>query len=262
MKKIIVHEDAESRLVVTASFDRSPEHFSITADLFMNGDREASSTGCLHQEIEERLPHLKPLIRVHLRDYFGHPMHYLDNCKHWIRIGQFYKAAEYLRCTIEDVQSNTLDQLIERAGPIWAAEAEEARNLLKSLPDIEIPETFLARELRERGYKMRLLEGGMNGDRLTYVFEIRKGSKRIKQKFETGIMYGKVTLEAVVSCIMSDFDFICCEDEDSFARAIGAEEKEGRKIYFSIVRNEKKWRNFLGDDFDVLRMPGMKGSDK
>ncbi len=51
--------------------------FSITGDVFAGGRWEMG--GCIHEEIEKHFPELKPLIRFHLFDTDGGPMHYLAN---------------------------------------------------------------------------------------------------------------------------------------------------------------------------------------
>jgi hypothetical protein len=61
--------------------NRQP-YFSITADIDRKamGDRWVEdSGGCLHEDIARRFPRLAPLIRWHLCDQDGTPMHYVAN---------------------------------------------------------------------------------------------------------------------------------------------------------------------------------------
>lgn len=61
-------------------------HFSITGTverLAKNGRKVFQSGGCIHEEILQHLPHLKPLVDIHLSDSDGTPMHAYANAGYW-----------------------------------------------------------------------------------------------------------------------------------------------------------------------------------
>lgn len=61
----------------------SRPHFSITGELFRNGRLE--SCGCLHEDIEARFPgRFTDLIRIHLSEDNGVPMHAAANGLFWL----------------------------------------------------------------------------------------------------------------------------------------------------------------------------------
>jgi len=81
MKKQITTTTKEgNKLVVTISTER--ECFSVTGDLYENGRHVAC--GCLHEDILEALPELKPLVDLHLSDLEGVPMHAFENGFYWL----------------------------------------------------------------------------------------------------------------------------------------------------------------------------------
>ncbi len=57
-------------------------YFSITGKGW-RFDGTSSVAGCCHDEIKEAFPELAPLIRWHLVDNTGVPMHYIDNGMYW-----------------------------------------------------------------------------------------------------------------------------------------------------------------------------------
>jgi hypothetical protein len=58
----------------------SQPYFSITADLREDGNE---SGGQLHPEISRYVPELEPLLKWHLCDQNGTPMHYVENSLFW-----------------------------------------------------------------------------------------------------------------------------------------------------------------------------------
>jgi hypothetical protein len=61
-------------------------HFSITGEverLAKNGRKVFQSGGCIHEEILQHFPHLKPLVDLHLSNQDGVPSHAFDNAGYW-----------------------------------------------------------------------------------------------------------------------------------------------------------------------------------
>ena len=59
-------------------------YFSITGDIKEPGQsRDNWSGGCCHNSILEAFPELAPLVRWHLTDQLGEPMHYVANAQYW-----------------------------------------------------------------------------------------------------------------------------------------------------------------------------------
>lgn len=86
MKKQIKKETRHGLLEITIETGKS---FSITADFFENrtdgiGPRRLTSFGCLHDEILEACPELKPFVDLHLSDLNGVPMHAVENGFYWL----------------------------------------------------------------------------------------------------------------------------------------------------------------------------------
>jgi hypothetical protein len=66
-------------------FDRKHNQapgFSITAEIQTKRGRWVSG-GCLHDEIVKHFPELKTLIRWHLTNFPGTPLHYVENAVYW-----------------------------------------------------------------------------------------------------------------------------------------------------------------------------------
>lgn len=65
----------------------SAPYFSITATQERAGRRGGrwcdDACGCMHDAIAQHFPHLVPLIRWHLADQTGVPMHYAANAAYW-----------------------------------------------------------------------------------------------------------------------------------------------------------------------------------
>ena len=85
-------EEHGKRMRLTARFGLrrmggQDPYFSVTADLDQQGKErglwEEVGGGCMHEEIEHRLPELVPLIRWHLVSMTTGPMHYYENGKYW-----------------------------------------------------------------------------------------------------------------------------------------------------------------------------------
>lgn len=91
-------DNGKRKLTVTAKLhyikgNRAP-YFSITGQIdrvlrqrvegrIYEALREEAG-GCLHEEIAEHFPELKPLIRLHLSDMDGTPIHALENGYFWL----------------------------------------------------------------------------------------------------------------------------------------------------------------------------------
>jgi hypothetical protein len=81
-KKVLNTED-----VITCQFGmnwltlNSSAYFSITAEIEHRG--RVDCCGCLHKEIAKSFPELAPLIKWHLCDAPGLPMHYIANALYW-----------------------------------------------------------------------------------------------------------------------------------------------------------------------------------
>lgn len=61
----------------------SAPHFSITSETRKKGRKRIESCGCQHDTTEQVFPELAPLIRWHLTDQNGVPMHYIANGLYW-----------------------------------------------------------------------------------------------------------------------------------------------------------------------------------
>jgi hypothetical protein len=169
MKKQIKKETPTGLLEINISTERG---FSITADFFENRHRPAGNNsprrwvagGCLHDEILQVCPELKPFVDLHLSNLDGVPMHALENGFYWLAkvagIPQEYGPDQeketcfsylcnHLRVDSVDgariVEAcmgiyqqgkNAKDhfsKIVESMKPRWKAEAESAISLLEKL---------------------------------------------------------------------------------------------------------------------------------
>ena len=77
--------------------DQKP-YFAITGEVRVDNRMEVC--GCVHDEIQKNIKHLKPLIKWHLCDYDGTPMHYIANSIFWFeQIGKEKNAEENFKST-------------------------------------------------------------------------------------------------------------------------------------------------------------------
>jgi len=83
--KTLEFVDEKQKFVATFGMQwlrgNSQPYFSITGDFFEFGCW--SCCGSAHKEISELLPKLEPLIKWHLCDQNGEPMHYIANAVYW-----------------------------------------------------------------------------------------------------------------------------------------------------------------------------------
>jgi hypothetical protein len=73
-------------------------HFSVTADIFDKHGRDVGG-GCCHDLVAKYFPEVNSLIRWHLVDDDGTPMHYIANGTHWMEkyLG-VYRIFKHLAC--------------------------------------------------------------------------------------------------------------------------------------------------------------------
>ena len=114
----------------------SAPHFSITADETQGGRMVTS--GCQHELILKHFPDLEPLIKLHLSDREGVPMHCIANGMYFLEpagisycvsIGKepLRVVAEHFRCGDDDAQA--LQALVD------SGETDAAKTLIKSWRD-------------------------------------------------------------------------------------------------------------------------------
>lgn len=150
----------------------SRPHFSVTAtvtDSSRPGRDKFDRGGCLHEEIAQHFPALKPVIALHLSDDTGAPMHATANGWYWLAgywgdTGEAYTGAtgpsaktpdeclavfaDHVRVSLADARSVAFrlktnadpksrrlafGEWIDAQGKRWAQEALEATKLLVSL---------------------------------------------------------------------------------------------------------------------------------
>lgn len=80
----------QRQITVTYGFDESfamrnnqVPYFSITAKVFHPNSHDIDSFGLLHDAIAKHFPGLRPLLKWHLTDADGVPMHYFANAMYW-----------------------------------------------------------------------------------------------------------------------------------------------------------------------------------
>lgn len=156
MKKQITIKDPEGyNFVIQISTDGCGygPYFSITADGFRRG-------GCLHEEILQYRPDLKPLTDIHLSTLDGVPMHAEANGWYWLakacgikqpyepdqsELDSFVIFGEHIRKTLKEAHE-ILKRVKTSANPrlAWQAEVQEllphwktqAKNALKLIESI------------------------------------------------------------------------------------------------------------------------------
>lgn len=161
MKKQITKKHPEGFIRISVSTEK--KYFSITADLCIDqrfSDGGIFACGCLHDEILEVAPELKPFVDLHLSDLDGVPTHAEANGWYWLAkvagISQKYEPAENAdtcfthflnhsrlkdweaREVIDKVQKSkdprkVWQKQIDGLRPRWKSEADEALKLLESL---------------------------------------------------------------------------------------------------------------------------------
>lgn len=127
------------------------EDFAITGTFWTPGkpriDRYHEMGGCCHDEIIKIRPDLAQFVALHLCDANGAPMYAVENGLYHLKQDK-QVAAEYLRCTPEEIQ--VLDAaedkayftyLVSKIGlpERWKAEAEAATLLLESIINEHFP---------------------------------------------------------------------------------------------------------------------------
>ena len=63
-------------------------YFSVTADIYRPGARDIEAGGCMHDEVLRFFPKLAPVVRLHLCDDNGSPMH--DEANAWYDLAGYY----------------------------------------------------------------------------------------------------------------------------------------------------------------------------
>jgi len=136
--------------------DQRP-YFSLTGEETEYG--RIQCCGCMHDELLDHWPELKPLVDIHLSDAeTGEPMHALENGWYWAGGYGSYKGerndppnathlASHLRITpeyaqeiIDRVKAGTMDkqefsQIVSACETVWHTEACIARNLINKLAE-------------------------------------------------------------------------------------------------------------------------------
>jgi hypothetical protein len=145
-------------------------YFSVTGEISTEGERkhgDAQACGCIHDEISQVFPNLRPLIALHLSDALsGEPMHAEANGFYWLAgavggLGQEYHGgngssgksasdclqifADYWRISLAEAQeiadkataeganaAAILRHEYQEARPRWAAEAAEGRAFFRN----------------------------------------------------------------------------------------------------------------------------------
>lgn len=105
--------------------------------IYIDGKRYIfESGGCIHEEIEEHFPELKPLIDLHLSDLDGTPLYAVENGLYWFRKDK-RKGLNYIRAynvpTKEIKNDEYFLNLIEKMRPVWKKQAEKALNQIKNI---------------------------------------------------------------------------------------------------------------------------------
>lgn len=96
-RKVNAREWGERALIkAKIRFDDScrngEQSFAITGEINVPGHRDRGACGCIHDEIAEYFPELKPLIQWHLQDqkapmhYFANAVYHASNRDHWGKV--------------------------------------------------------------------------------------------------------------------------------------------------------------------------------
>jgi hypothetical protein len=165
MKKQITKKHEQGFIRINISTDGCGEspYFSITGDIhsresFSNGSFICG--GCVHDEILEVAPELKPFVDLHLSNLDGVPMHAVENGFYWLAkaagIPQKYAPDQSPEecfaffcdhCRIDKSVGNLIVQYVQKSQnpretwnkecaemkPRWKHQAEQALKLLESL---------------------------------------------------------------------------------------------------------------------------------
>lgn len=146
MKKQI--EIRDGRKIMIINIETENKYFSVTGGLwertsardeyqefkYVDGKKyEMISGGCIHETILKYRPDLKILVDLHLSDVgTGTPMHaHANGYYHFKRDRK--KGIDYIRAGAIARTNDSFDTIYNRMGPIWAAEAKKARDLINTL---------------------------------------------------------------------------------------------------------------------------------
>lgn len=148
-KRVLVSQNEERRLVVTAGLHKlggnDRPYFSVTADTFYRGDREATCCGCQHDEVLEAFPELKPVVELHLADDRGWPMHAVDNAAYHASEAKVSDLARHLRVDREEAAV-----LIGRALAVVEEHVKEVSDTLNAVSAHEFVEDLKQRMHRTK----------------------------------------------------------------------------------------------------------------
>jgi hypothetical protein len=151
----LVHRDGNSNA-----------YFSITGEVkhqAKNNRWVFDTAGCIHQEIVEQFPRLKPLCDIHLSDQNGVPMHAYENAGYWAGQTKYKELdlvtlAKHLRVT-QAIASDMLNYIAHYWGELdtittpamawkdacerfslpfqWQQEADAARAMMNQIAQLE-----------------------------------------------------------------------------------------------------------------------------
>lgn len=160
MKKQITKQTKDGVLKISISTDGiNKPYFSITASInYIDG---GSAGGCLHDEILDAAPELKPLVDIHLSDLDGVPMYAEANGWCWLAkaagIPQRYEPTQsekecfQLFCSHARLSSEEAQEIVDHVNrnpargrevwgkyvdglrPVWHDQAQQAIKLIESL---------------------------------------------------------------------------------------------------------------------------------
>lgn len=119
----------------------SSPHFSITAEIKESlKHKEPHSFGQLHENIRHYFPRLIPLLRWHLADIHGQPVHYIANAKYWHKLANYPGISSIDRPSKHETPEILKERFVDSVVDLGDVET------LWSLPDAET----LDRALRAR----------------------------------------------------------------------------------------------------------------
>ncbi|MGQ4893357.1 MAG: hypothetical protein ACP6IQ_01890 [Candidatus Njordarchaeia archaeon] len=149
MSKHLVHsdiftkDDLEYRIKIELGDPCNNGHsdFSITTDIFEKNRYVMG--GCCHEEILKVRPEYEIFVRLHLCDFRGAPMYPVDNGIYIIKNESIEAAAEYLRCSLKEIEilrdyvedKEAFIYMLNQLGIVrrWKEEADIAITKLKEL---------------------------------------------------------------------------------------------------------------------------------